>query len=145
GILLALFASFLYAIYIMITSGILQKIDTVTFMFYNMLAASIFLLLICRVEQNNLSNFPTSTWLCFLAMGLLCQLVGWLTINHSLRFLQPTKVSIALLSQTVLACFLATLILNEKLDVNEIIGSVIVLAGIAITFLKRNQPIKIVN
>jgi drug/metabolite transporter (DMT)-like permease len=143
--LLALFASFLYAIYIMITSGILQKIDTVTFMFYNMLAASIFLLLICRVEQNNLSNFPTSTWLCFLAMGLLCQLVGWLTINHSLRFLQPTKVSIALLSQTVLACFLATLILNEKLDVNEIIGSVIVLAGIAITFLKRNQPIKIVN
>ncbi|HEY4327402.1 MAG TPA: DMT family transporter [Mucilaginibacter sp.] len=145
GILLAVLASVLYAIYIMITSGILQKIDTVTFMFYNMLAASIFLLFICGIEKNNLVNFQLSTWLCFLAMGLLCQLVGWLTINHSLRFLESTKVSIALLSQTVFACFLATLLLNEKLDINEIIGSVIVLVGIAITFLKRNQSIKIVN
>jgi drug/metabolite transporter (DMT)-like permease len=145
GIILAVLASLLYAIYIMITSGILQKIDTVTFMFYNMLAASVFLLFIGGVQRNELIHFPVNTWLCFWGMGLLCQLVGWLTINHSLRFLESTKVSIALLSQTVLACFLATLLLNERLDLNEIIGSVIVLAGIAITFLKRNQSVKIVN
>jgi len=36
--------------------------------------------------------------------------------------------------------------LNERLALKEIIGSVIVLVGIAITFLKaRNQPNKIVN
>jgi drug/metabolite transporter (DMT)-like permease len=145
GILLALLASFFYAIYIMITRGILQKIDTITFMFYNMLAASVFLLLICGIQQNNLASFSMPSWLCLLGMGLICQLIGWLTINHSLRFLESTKVSIALLSQTVIAGFWAIVFLNERLELKEIIGSVIVLAGIAVTFLKPNQSNKVVN
>jgi drug/metabolite transporter (DMT)-like permease len=141
GILLASLASLLYAIYIVITKGILQKIDTITFMFYNMLGASVFLLIICGFQQNNMVDFSKTAWLCFLGMGLICQLAGWLTINHSLRFLESTKVSISLLSQTVLAGFLAILFLHETLELNEIIGSVIVLAGIAITFLKQRKAI----
>jgi drug/metabolite transporter (DMT)-like permease len=140
GILLALLASFLYAIYIMITRGILQKISTLTFMFYNMLGASVFMLAICGFQRNSMIYFPMSAWLCLIGMGLICQLAGWLTINHSLRFLESTKVSIALLSQTVIACLWATFLLHEKLELNEITGSVIVLAGIAVTFLRA--PIK---
>ncbi|WP_428327761.1 DMT family transporter [Mucilaginibacter sp.] len=145
GILLALLASFFYGIYIMITRGILQKIDTATFMFYNMLAGSVFLLLINIGQHNEMLDFPLSGWLCLLGMGIICQLTGWLTINHSLRFLESTKVSIALLSQTVIAGFLAIWLLHEKLELKEIIGSAIVLGGIAITFLKRDNPNKIVN
>jgi drug/metabolite transporter (DMT)-like permease len=135
GILLALLASFLYAIYIIITKGIVQKIKILTFMFYNMLAASVFLLVICGFQQSNLTSFSLTAWLCFLGLGLVCQLTGWITINHSLRFLESTKVSIALLSQTVLAAFLAIIFLNEKLELNEVIGSAVVLGGIAVTFL----------
>lgn len=145
GIVLALTASFLYATYIMITSGILQRISTLTFMFYNMLAASIFLLVICAVRQDNLIYFSITEWLCFVGLGVICQVVGWITINHSLRYLESTKVSIALLSQTVLAGFWAILFINEKLEVKEIIGSVVVLVGIAITFLKRAESNKVVN
>jgi drug/metabolite transporter (DMT)-like permease len=145
GLVYALIASLFYAIYIMITKGILRKISTVTFMFYNMLGASIFLLLICLFEHNELINFPVATWLNLLGMGLICQLVGWITINYSLNYLDATKVSVALLSQTVIAGIWATFLLNEKLEFKEIAGSVVVLAGIAITFLKRNQPNKIVN
>jgi drug/metabolite transporter (DMT)-like permease len=72
-------------------------------------------------------------------MGIICQLAGWITINYAISRLESTKVSIALLSQTVATCFLAVLLLNESLDAKEIIGSVIVLAGIAITFLKSNK------
>ncbi|MDP9081627.1 MAG: DMT family transporter [Bacteroidota bacterium] len=139
GIPLALLASLFYAIYIVITRGILQKISTITFMFYNMLAGSIFLFIINLFLSNQLTDFSVNTWLCFLGMGLLCQLAGWLTINHTLRFLESTKVSIALLSQTVVAGFLAALMLHETLAPKEIIGSVIVLAGIAVTFLKPGK------
>jgi drug/metabolite transporter (DMT)-like permease len=137
GVLLALFASLLYAIYILITKDILQKIDTLTFMFYNMLAASVFLLVICLFQPHDLFHFSANAWLCFLGMGLICQLAGWLTINHTIKLLESTKVSIALLSQTVIAGFLAIMLLHERLGLEEIIGSVIVLAGIAVTFLKR--------
>ncbi|MGN6396611.1 MAG: DMT family transporter [Mucilaginibacter sp.] len=139
GIPLALLASLFYAIYIIITRGILQNISTITFMFYNMLAGSIFLLIVNLVMGNEMIHFPVPGWLCFLGMGLLCQLAGWLTINHSLRFLESTKVSIALLSQTVIAGFLAIWFLKETLEINEIIGSAVVLAGIAVTFLKKRN------
>lgn len=139
GLILALIASLFYAIYIMITKGILQKITTVTFMFYNMLGASVFLFLISLFQHNEMLNFPTSTWLYLLGMGVICQLIGWITINYSLNYLDATKVSVALLSQTVIAGLWAMMLLGEKLEFKEIAGSIIVLAGIAITFLKRKQ------
>lgn len=145
GLVYALIASLFYAIYIMITKDILRKITTVTFMFYNMLGASVFLLLICQFQHYELLHFSTNTWLCLLGMGLICQLAGWITINYSLNYLEATKVSIALLSQTVIAGIWAMFFLNEKLELKEIIGSVIVLVGIAVTFLKRKQVNKIVN
>ncbi|MDB5125489.1 MAG: Threonine/homoserine efflux transporter RhtA [Mucilaginibacter sp.] len=136
GILLATMASLLYASYIMITKNIMARIDVFTFMFYSMLSASIFLLLVNGVMGNNIINFSLNVWLCFIGMGIICQLVGWLTINYSLRYMESTKVAIMLLSQTVFAGLLAVFLLDERLGLNEIIGSVIVLAGIAVTFLK---------
>lgn len=139
GILLAILASLFYAIYICITRGILQKMGTITFMFYNMLAGSVCLFVVNSVQHNELLHYPLNSWLNFIGMGLICQLAGWITINHSLRFLEPTKVSIALLSQTVFAGIIAAILLNERLQFKEIIGSVIVLAGIAVTFLKPKK------
>jgi len=137
GILLAILASLFYATYIMITKNIMAKIDLFTFMFYAMLGASLFLLVVSTAMGNSLVNYSLRVWLCFIGMGLLCQLGGWLTINYSLRYLESTKVSIALLSQTVFAALLAAFLLHERLELNEIIGSVIVLSGIAVTFLKQ--------
>jgi len=86
--------------------------------------------------HNDIVHLSLKVWLCFVGMGLICQLAGWLTINYSLRYLESTRVSIALLSQTVFAGLLAAFLLNERLGFNEIVGSIIVLAGIAVTFLK---------
>lgn len=141
GILLATLASLFYATYILITKNIMARIDVFTFMFYSMLSASVFLLFVNKLMGGNIVDFSMRVWLCFVGMGLICQLTGWLTINYSLRYLESTKVAIALLSQTVFAGLLAVFLLNEKLQVNEIAGSVIVLAGIAVTFLKPSLVI----
>jgi len=146
GILLATLASLFYAIYILITKNIMADIDVFSFMFYSMLSASLFLLIINCCMGNDIIHLSTKVWLCFIGMGLICQLAGWLTINYSLRYLESTKVAITLLSQTVFAGLMAAAFLSERLELNEIIGSVIVLAGIATTFLKpRNQLNKIVS
>lgn len=136
GIVLAVTASVLYAIYMLITKDVLKRIDTIPFMFYSMLASTLFLLIIALILGDNLLNFNEKTWLSFAGMGIICQLAGWLTINYAISFLESTKVSIALLSQTVATGGLAVLLLDESLEVKEIVGSVIVLCGIAITFLK---------
>ena len=142
GILLAVLASLFYATYILITKNIMENIDVFTFMFYSMLGSTVFLFAVNCVTGGAIANFSLNVWLCFAGMGLICQLGGWLTINYSLRYLESTKVAISLLSQTVFAGLLATFLLNEKLSVTEIIGSVLVLAGIAVTFLKPSQSAK---
>jgi drug/metabolite transporter (DMT)-like permease len=142
GLILALAASFLYAVYIMITKSILQSINTLTFMFWSMLASCLFLGVICLLQNDNLMHYSPVTWYNFIGMGLICQLTGWITINYAIMHLPATKVAITLLLQTVIACFLAIFLLNEKLEVKEIIGSVILLAGIAVTFLKRKSVSK---
>jgi len=140
GILLATLASLFYAIYILITKNIMANIDVFSFMFYSMLGASVFMLLVNGFMGNEIIHLSTKVWLCFVGMGIICQLTGWLTINYALRYLESTKVSITLLSQTVFAAIMAAIFLGERLALNEIIGSVIVLVGIATTFLKpRNQ------
>lgn len=140
GLILALVASLLYAMYILITKNILQRIHTLTFMFYSMLSGVIFLFVFCSFRNENLLHYTPATWFYFVVMGILCQLTGWVTINYAIMHLEATKVSIALLSQTVIAGILATFLLNEILDLKEIVGSIIVLVGIAVTFLKR-RPI----
>jgi len=105
-------------------------------MFWSMLASSLFLWLICLLQNDNLTHYSPITWYNFIGMGLVCQLAGWITINYAIMHLPATKVAITLLLQTVIAAFLAILFLSEKLEIKEIIGGVIVLAGIAITFLK---------
>jgi drug/metabolite transporter (DMT)-like permease len=145
GILYAIAASLLYAMYIMITKTVLPTVNTFAFMFYNMLGAGLLLLAIALVKGDNITGFDTPTWLCFLGMGVLCQLVGWVTINHSLRYLQATRVSIALLLQTVFAGLLATAFLSEHLYLKEVIGSVIVLVGIAVSFLKPKEKATVIK
>jgi len=139
GLLLALAASFLYALYILLTKGILRRINTITFMSYSMMASVLFLLVICILQGDNLLHYQPITWFYFAAMGILCQLVGWITINYAIMKLEATKVAVALLTQTVIAGILAAFLLHEKLGVKEIIGSIIVLGGIAVTFLKPKK------
>jgi drug/metabolite transporter (DMT)-like permease len=136
GIVLAVAASVLYATYILITKDVLKRISTLPFMFYSMLGSLVFLLIVSAVLGDELLHFNLKTWGSFAGMGIICQLAGWITINYAISRLESTKVSIALLSQTVTTGLLAVVLLNESLDAKEIIGSVIVLAGIAITFLK---------
>lgn len=136
GMIYAVVASLLYSIYILITKNILKRIATVPFMFYNMLAAGIYLLIITLVTGKELFHYNTITWISLSSMGIVCQLIGWITINYAIGYIESTKAAVALLSQTVFAGVLAVLILGETLALKDIVGSVIVLAGIAVTFLK---------
>lgn len=137
GIPLAVLASFFYAVYILITKDVLKRTDTVTFMFYNMLGASVFLLVVNLIQGTAFAHFTLATWSYFIGMGLVCQLAGWLTINYAISHLPATKTSVALLGQTVVTAVIAAIMLNEQLQAKEIIGGAIVLTGIAVTFLKK--------
>lgn len=142
GILLAVLSSIFYASYVLTAKRSRADLDVLQFMFYSMLASGVFLLIICLFTNSPVTGFSPKVWGCFIGMGLVCQLLGWLTINYAIHHMEPTRVSISLLSQTVFTGILAAALLSEHLGAGEIIASVIVLAGIAVTFLKPRQSTK---
>ncbi len=137
GVLYAVASSILYAIYILITKDVLKRMDTLVFMFYNMMAATVALGIYCGFNGDQLWHYTTHTWIILVTLGLVCQLAGWITINYAIRHLDSTQVSITLLSQTLATALLAWLILGERVDFIEILGGVLVLVGIGVTFVKQ--------
>ncbi|OCX50352.1 hypothetical protein BEL04_21430 [Mucilaginibacter sp. PPCGB 2223] len=137
GVLYALGSSILYAIYILLTKDVLSSIDGIVFMFYSMLASTVALGVFCIFNGDQLWHYSAHTWLLLAILGIVCQLIGWITINYAIHHLNPTQVSVTLLSQTVVTALLAWLMLGEHIDFIELMGGFIVLIGIGVTFMKR--------
>jgi len=137
GNLLALAASFFYAIYIVITRLTRSGISTMTFMFYSMLGYLLFSFLFAWLAGAPLSGFSSRSWLMLVLLAMVPQLLGWLCVNHALGHLASTEVSMVLLGQIVIASLLATVVFDEILSLAQILGGLIVVLGIAVTYLNR--------
>lgn len=138
GFLFALLSSFLYAVYIMLSKTVLNKIDTISFLSYSMSVSTIYLLIVCIVMGEPLFGFSTTVWSVLFVQGLVCQLAGWFLISYAIQNLDASKVSLSLLSQALITAVLAYLILGEDITIQMLFGGVVILLGIFITFQKKD-------
>ena len=84
------------------------------------------------------NGFSNSGWFVLLIQAVVCQLMAWLSISYATQHMRPTRVSLSLLGQAVLTSILAWAFLDEQITFNMIIGGVILLLGIRITFYTTN-------
>ena len=137
GFLMAVTSGLLYASYMIVSKRVLNRINIVSFMTYSMIISSAYLFIICLVMQQPLWNFTPTIWGVLSIQGLICQLLGWLTISYAVQKLDAQRVSLSLLSQSVATGFLAWIFINEKVSFQMIVGGIIILIGIGITFMKK--------
>ncbi|MCU0467605.1 MAG: DMT family transporter [Arcicella sp.] len=130
GHLMAIGAAVFYAGYMLLTQQVRGSVDTVNFMGWSLLACLFFSLIICWQQDVQMLNFNDTTWFAFVASGLVCHLVGWLSINYALGFLHAAIVSPTLLIQPVLTSIISFIILNEVLRKEQIIGGLVVILGV---------------
>ena len=136
---LGILSGILYALYILVSKNVLQKMDVVKFMAFSMLFSSIFLFLVNLIFGESFWGFSTEAWVSLLVQGIVCQLIAWLLISFATKRMRATRVSLSLLSQAVFAALLATVFLDEKLTLTHIIGGFLILSGIAVTFYEKKQ------
>lgn len=130
GHLMAIGAAVFYAGYLLITQQVRESVDVVNFMGWSLITCLFFSYLICWQQDLPMLNFDNQTWLSFIAAGLICHLVGWLSINYALGFLPAAIVSPTLLIQPVLTSVISYFLLNETLRNEQILGGFIVIFGI---------------
>lgn len=77
-----------------------------------------------------LTGFSQNTYLLFVLIALIPQLIGHTAFNWSLRVLSPTQVSLLILGEPVGATLLAYFVLAESLTLQRFMGLAILAVGI---------------
>ncbi|MDG1871877.1 MAG: DMT family transporter, partial [Flavobacterium sp.] len=107
-----------------------------------LLASSIYLAIACLLMNEPFTGFTDMGWFVLLLQAVVCQLMAWLSISFATQHMRPTRVSLSLLAQAVITALLAWVFLDEKITVNMVIGGLILLVGIRITFYTKTLSIK---
>jgi drug/metabolite transporter (DMT)-like permease len=130
GNLMAIGASLFYAAYLLTTQRVRAAMDTVSFMAISVGTGAILLLIAALLFQQPLVGYAPYQWLALLALGLVSQVGGWLSINYALGHIPATRVSVTLLAQAVVTTFIAVPLLGEIPTPAQLAGGVLVLGGI---------------
>jgi drug/metabolite transporter (DMT)-like permease len=126
-----------YAIYILISKEVLAKISVVNFMTLSLISSSFFLGILSYALGEPFNGFSNIGWFVLVIQGLVCQLLAWLSISYSTQHMRATRVALSLLAQAILAAILAWIFLNELITPQMILGGIILLFGIRITFYDK--------
>jgi drug/metabolite transporter (DMT)-like permease len=94
--------------------------------------AAVGLVILALVTHTQLFGFQPVTFIWFVLLALIPQLIGHSTYNWALRYLSAAYVSIALLGEPIGTSILALLLLKESPTILEIVGGILTLIGIFI-------------
>lgn len=136
---LGVLSGLLYALYILVSKTVLEKVEVITFITYSMIFSTVFLFIVNVVFGEAFFGFSNQAWISLFVQGVVCQLIAWLLISFATQNMRATRVSLSLLSQAIFATILAAVFINEKITNVQMIGSVIILAGIATTFYEKTK------
>lgn len=149
----AILSGILYAHYMLISKNILSKVDVLSFMSITIFSASVFLGFVSYFLQQPFSGFGNMGWTVLIIQAIVCQLLAWLLLSYATQQMRATRVSISLLAQGFISALLAWIFLKEQITSQMIIGGIILLIGIRVTFIeksfssirvrKRNQRLKL--
>jgi drug/metabolite transporter (DMT)-like permease len=129
-----------YAGYLLYVRRSRQEIDALTFSAISGVAATATLLVICLVIGTPLRGYSAQSWWALIGLALVTQVVGHLSVAYSLGKLPVSRTSIALLGQAPLTAILAVPLLGERITLMQVIGGVLVLAGIYVVNRTPHVP-----
>ncbi len=130
GDILALFAAIASAIYTLIGRSVRSNLSTsvYTYIVYFVCAAA--LLITCFVQGYNIFSYDMSAVIVGLLLAVFSTILGHSIFSWCLKFFSPSFVSASKLCEPVVAAIIAAFLFSEIPAPIQILGSVIILAGV---------------
>lgn len=143
GNFLALSAAWMAVGYLFIGRRLRAKVSLVAYIFLVYGMAAVILDLILILAGISPTGYPPQTYLWFIMLALVPQLLGHSTYNWALGHLSATYVSIAVIGEPIGSTILAYFILKEAPSVIELFGAILILAGIFLASRYERKHIEI--
>lgn len=142
GDLLALAGAVMGASYILIGRQLRSNVSLITYISVVYGMAALVLILIMFAAGKPPLGYQPQTYLWFILLALIPQLLGHSTFNWALGYLSAAYVSITLLGEPIASTILAYFLLHETPSVIKIIGAILILTGIYIASRSEANRIK---
>jgi len=138
GDLLALVGAFAAAGYLLIGRSLREKMSLIPYIFVVYGMAAIVLVIVMLVAGKSPFGYGPRTYVWFLLLALVPQLLGHSTFNWALRYLPAAFVSITLLGEPIGSAILAYFILDEVPTALMVFGAILILVGIYVASKRRS-------
>jgi drug/metabolite transporter (DMT)-like permease len=132
GDLLALLGAFAAAGYLLVGRRLREKMSLIPYIFVVYGMAAVVLVIVMFGTGETPLGYAHQTYLWFVLLALVPQLLGHSTFNWALRYLPAALVSVTLLGEPVGSAILAYLFLDERPVGLMVFGAILILVGIYI-------------
>lgn len=136
GDLLSLTGAWMAAGYLLIGRSLRAKLSLVSYIFVVYGMAALVLIVLMLASGLSLGGYSPQTYLWFLLLGLVPQLLGHSTVNWALGYLSAAFVSLTLLGEPIGSAILAYILLNEIPTPIKLFGAILILGGIIVASQK---------
>ncbi|AIO18324.1 EamA-like transporter family protein [Candidatus Izimaplasma bacterium HR1] len=127
-----------------ITGSFYQKkydLDPAVFIFVNIIVSCVLSLLFMAVSET-LPNVEILDYWPLLFLGVLNTGLGFLVQGYALKYSLPTRVSLIVTLESVVAAIGAVLIINEVLSLNIVIGGFMIVSAVIVSEIKPFNKLK---
>ena len=84
-------------------------------------------------------GYTPTTWLAFLGLALICTIGGHFVFNVLLKDVPASFVTMSILGEPIGTCILAYFLLHESIAPQQLLGIVVIMAGMAVFFILPNR------
>jgi len=142
GDVLAFFSSFFYAGYFLVTQVARRSGSLWRYSWSIYIVSAILLLCFNLIVGIPIFSYPLKSFLVFIAIGVFCQGIGLTSIVYALGHLPASIVSPTMVAQIVLTSLLAIPLTGEQLSIFQVVGGVVVIAGIILVNISHSRHAK---
>lgn len=139
GDLLAFIAAGVITAYFFVGQHIRKNLSVIPYSLLGYSSSAMFLALYAITQNVSFVDYPASTWKAFIGLALIATIFGQMVFNWLLKWLSTSAISMSILGETVGTCILAYFILDEVLSLQQGIGIIITLIGLALFLFHQNK------
>ena len=140
GDALALVGALAMSGYILLGRRARRKLSTLAYAWPCYSLAALILIGLCLVSGRPLLGYGERTYLVFLLLAIVPQVLGHSVVNWALGHVPPVVVTLAILGEPIGASVLAYLVLHEVPPLASVLGGVLILTGIYLASREARQP-----
>lgn len=132
GDLLALAAAIMVSGYLLIGRRLRGGISLPVYTFYTYGSSAVALIIASVATNTPFAPYPARDWILFLALAIVCTVIGHTVFNWVLRYVQASVVSVSVLGEPLGAILWASVFLREYPTLRQMVGACFIFGGLFI-------------